>query len=149
MGHSATTILMLGLFHASSAFGAFEQVPESARKTLDDGKLVNTIRQVWQEFHDDYTIVSSRTDGRQKWAVLESYAKDFWAIQTALKVGENLQEYPGILAHGTTRWDAESRKYELILGLRPFNPRDGLGQYTVTFNVRGTITDIRVHKYKW
>ena len=149
MPHIAITLLVLGTFLAASASGALDEVPASARKKLNDGKLAYNIRQVWQEFHDNYTTVASSEDGRNKWNTLESYAKDFWAIQKALKVGENVQDYPGIIAHGTTRWDAKNSKYELALGIRPFNAGDGLGQFSVTFDLKGTITDIRVHKYPW
>lgn len=130
-----------------------DQIPDPARKILDDGKLAYTIRHTWQEYHDKYATKSSgeaeRADREQKWIALELYAKQFWAIQKALKVGESIHDYPGILAHGMTRWSSETRTYELTLGLRPFDAGDGLGQFTVTFDLKGVISEVRVHKYAW
>lgn len=145
--------LLLGVAQLLPAFASIDELPATARKALDDGKLAYTIRHTWQEYHDKYATKTSgepeRADREQKWAALDAYAKHFWAIQKTLKVGESLHDYPGILAHGTTRWNSETRTYELILGLRPFDAGDGLGQFTVTFDLKGVISEIRIHKYPW
>jgi len=137
----------------SIVLGAFEDLPESAKNTLNDGKLAVTTRMTWQEFHDKYATKTSgeaeRADRESKWNTLNVYAKQFWIIQKSLKVGEQINDYPGILAHGTTRWNSKTQRYELTLGLRPFDAGDGLGQFTVTFDLKGVISGVLVHKYPW
>jgi hypothetical protein len=144
---------VLGVILSTTAIASFDELPEQARKTLDDGKLPISIRQTWQEFHDKYATTTSgeteKADREQKWATLDAYAKQFWTIQKAMKVGESLHEYPGILGHGVIHWESQTKSYELVLGLRPFDAGDGLGQFTVTFDMKGIITGIRVHKYPW
>jgi hypothetical protein len=145
--------ILLPVFFASVACASYADLPESAQKVLDDGKLAVTVRMTWQEFHDKYATKTSgeaeRADRETKWNALDVYSKQFWIIQKSLKVGEQINDYPGILAHGTLRWDSETKSYDLTLGLRPYNAGDGLGQFTVTFDLKGVISGVRVHKYKW
>ena len=145
--------VLLSMFVASIACASYADLPESAQKALDDGKLAVTVRMTWQEYHDKYAIKTSgeaeRVDRESKWNALDSYAKQFWIIQKSLKVGEQINDYPGILAHGTIRWNSETKRYDLTLGLRAFNPRDGLGQFIVTYDLKGVISEVRVPKYAW
>ena len=145
--------VFLPAFVASIACASYADLPESTQKALDDGKLAVTVRMTWQEFHDKYATKTSgdaeRVDRESKWNALDFYAKQFWIIQKSLKVGEQISDYPGILAHGTIRWNSETKRYDLTLGLRPFDAGDGLGQFTVSFDLKGVISEVRVHKYKW
>jgi hypothetical protein len=145
--------ILLPVFFTSVAYASYAELPVSAQKVLDDGELAVTVRMTRQEFHDKYATKTSgaaeKEDRESKWNVLDSYAKQFWIIQKSLKVGEQINDYPGILAHGTIRWNSETKRYDLALGLWPFNPRDGLGQFTVTFDLKGVISGVHVHKYPW
>jgi len=153
MLRSLLTGLTISFLLYGTGVASFDELPDAARKVLDDGKSAVTVRQTWQEYHDQYAKATSgeaeRADREKKWSMLQSYARQLWIVQRALKAGDFVSNYPGILAHGTTRWNPDSRTYELTLGLRPFDAGDGLGQFTVTFDLKGIVSEVRVHKYKW
>lgn len=149
---TVTSITLTVLLCAKSA-ASYDELPNPTKKTLDDGKAAVAVRQTWQEYHDQYAHASSgeaeRADREQKWSALEAYAKQLRILQQALKAGDSIADYPGILAHGTIHWNPDNKTYELTLGLRPFDAGDGLGQFTVTFDPKGIVSEVRVHKYKW
>lgn len=147
------TALTISWFLCGSAVASFDELPDATRNVLNDGECAVTVRLTWQEYHDRYAKATSgkpeQADREQKWSTLRAYAEHLWILRRALKAGDLISDYPGILAHGTTRWNSDSKTYELTLGLRPFDAGDGLGQFTVSFNLKGVVSEVRLHKYKW
>ena len=70
-------------------------------------------------------------------------------IERLISKGQSIQEYPGILAHGDVTWDPQKNMYSMVLGLPAIDINDGLGQFSVTFDLSGTITTKEIYKYTW
>ena len=132
-----------------TAFGA--DLPDKVRSVLRAAPA--TAHSTWTAYNDKYATKTSgeaeRKDRESKWAELKAYANALWEVEKVISVGQSISDYPGILSHGTIKWDDAAKSYALILGLRPFNAGDGLGQFSVGFDLAGRITSKERFKYAW
>ena len=146
---STTGIILSFCTFAITSFGA--DLSERAKAVLNESP--STVLATWAQYHDTYAAMTSceneRKDRESKWGELQAYATVFWDIEKVISVGQSIADYPGILSHGTIKWDTASKTYTLILGLRPFDAGDGLGQFGVSFDLAGRITAKERFKYKW
>lgn len=122
-------------------------ITESTKAVLKSSPFA--VRRTWTQYDKDYTKAGSANDSAATWAELQSYAKAFWEIEKVISPGQSISDYPGILSHGEIKWDEESNRYVITLGLRPFDARDGLGQFSFAFDLTGRILSKERFRYKW
>lgn len=89
------------------------------------------------------------SDSRAQWKIISREAKALWEAYDSLDVGDSIIKYPGLLAHGSIRWDDDKRCYRFGFGFHPFAPRDGLGTGSIAFDLTGKVTEKSKAKYPW
>ncbi|MFO1484860.1 MAG: hypothetical protein U1F71_15970 [Verrucomicrobiaceae bacterium] len=106
---------------------------------------------VYAEKYGDKTAVgaAAQSDSKELWATFSRYAKALWEVYDCIEVGDSVFKYPGLLSHGTIRWDDEKKEYWLSFGFRPFGPRDGLGAASISFDLSGKVLGKSKAKYPW
>jgi len=92
---------------------------------------------------------AAMADSRAKWSIFSRYAKALWNVYDCIEPGDSMFKYPGLLSHGTIRWDEEKQQYRLGLGLHPFSPGDGLGAASIAFDLNGKALSKSKAKYPW
>lgn len=88
-------------------------------------------------------------DRKAKWDLFSRYAVALWNVYDCIETGDSVFKHPGLLSHGSIRWDEENQQYRLSLGLHPFSPSDGLGMASIAFDLTGKVIGKSRAKYPW
>lgn len=88
-------------------------------------------------------------DRDEQWAIFSRYAKAMWDVYDCLEEGDLIFKFPGLLSHGSIRWNDEKKRYSISIGFHPFSPGDGLGDAAVFFDINGKVLAKNKAKYPW
>jgi hypothetical protein len=117
---------------------------QSPRKALDAYK-------VYDEKYAFKTAAgeAEQRDSKEQWAIFSRYAKALWEVYDCIEEGDSIFRFPGLLSHGSIRWNDGTKRYWLSVGLHPFSPADGLGAASIAFDLSGKVLIKSKAKYPW
>lgn len=139
MKYIQVIFISITLIFGSSAFA---QLSKETLKVLSESpEEARAAYKSYHEKHDDRAPVgkTGRADSETKRKLIEAYEKALGELEKSVKVGDAISDYPGILAHGDLRWNADSEHYKLTLGLKRGFPEQGTGPFEIYFDLHGRI----------
>ncbi len=112
------------------------------------------ITEIWkltQSVHEKSYSVAERKSNSEK---LESYRATFRRLHSLIKRGDQMSDFPGLLALGGIRWRKSTQMYELHCGVydepiyTPSTP-PWYSRAWVRFDSNGRIREIKPHGENW